>query len=232
MSAAPPPAIRSAVHRRAPTTTASASTAGSSATCPTPASTSSRAGRAPASCALDGKRAAPGDRIEAGQVIRVPPAEAPAAADAGRHGRSAATLSADEIAFVNEMVIHRDAAAIVVNKPPGLATQGGTKTNVHLDGLLDGLADEDGDAAQARPPARQGHVGRPAGRPHAARRRLLLEELFRPHRAQGLLGAGRRRARGRGRPDRPAARQAARHRRREDACRRGGGPGRRAPATG
>ncbi|MFN3389197.1 MAG: RNA pseudouridine synthase, partial [Allosphingosinicella sp.] len=26
---------------------------------------------------IDGKRAAPGDRIEAGQVIRVPPAEAP-----------------------------------------------------------------------------------------------------------------------------------------------------------
>ncbi|MGP1283345.1 MAG: RluA family pseudouridine synthase, partial [Parasphingopyxis sp.] len=26
---------------------------------------------------LDGKRAAPGDRIETGQVIRVPPAEAP-----------------------------------------------------------------------------------------------------------------------------------------------------------
>jgi 23S rRNA pseudouridine955/2504/2580 synthase len=41
------------------------------------------------------------------------------------------------------MVIHRDAAAIVVDKPPGLATQGGTKTNAHLDRLLDGLADED-----------------------------------------------------------------------------------------
>jgi 23S rRNA pseudouridine955/2504/2580 synthase len=46
---------------------------------------------------------------------------------------------------VREMVIHRDPAAIVVNKPPGLATQGGTKTTVHLDGLLEGLM-EDGDA--------------------------------------------------------------------------------------
>jgi 23S rRNA pseudouridine955/2504/2580 synthase len=53
-------------------------------------------------------------------------------------------LSEDETAFVNEMVIHRDAQAIVVNKPPGLATQGGTKTVVHLDGLLDGLADDAG----------------------------------------------------------------------------------------
>jgi 23S rRNA pseudouridine955/2504/2580 synthase len=92
---------------------------------------------------VDGKRAAPGDRIEAGQVIRVPPAEPPAAAKPARPAR--AELSADEIDYVNEMMIHRDAAAIVVNKPPGLATQGGTKTKVHLDGLLDGLADERGD---------------------------------------------------------------------------------------
>jgi 23S rRNA pseudouridine955/2504/2580 synthase len=90
---------------------------------------------------VDGKRAAPGDRIEAGQVIRVPPAEPPAS-PAPKRERLA--LSPDEIAFVNEMVIHRDPAAIVVNKPPGLATQGGTKTLVHLDALLDGLAGEGG----------------------------------------------------------------------------------------
>ncbi len=55
---------------------------------------------------------------------------------------SAPTLSADEIEFVRSLVIHEDKAAIVVNKPPGLATQGGTKTKDHLDRLLDGLADE------------------------------------------------------------------------------------------
>ncbi|HEV2748110.1 MAG TPA: RluA family pseudouridine synthase [Allosphingosinicella sp.] len=91
---------------------------------------------------VDGKRAAPGDRIEAGQVIRVPPAE-PTIAPRPRVERRA--LSGDEIAYVNEMVIHRDGAAIVVNKPPGLATQGGTRTSTHLDGLLDGLADERGE---------------------------------------------------------------------------------------
>jgi 23S rRNA pseudouridine955/2504/2580 synthase len=90
---------------------------------------------------IDGKRATPGDRIEAGQVIRVPPAEPPAEPRIKPERR---TISEDEIAFVNEMVIHRDLAAIVVNKPAGLATQGGTKTEVHLDGLLDGLADEGG----------------------------------------------------------------------------------------
>jgi 23S rRNA pseudouridine955/2504/2580 synthase len=35
------------------------------------------------------------------------------------------------------MVITQDRAAIVLNKPPGLATQGGTKTHEHVDGLLD-----------------------------------------------------------------------------------------------
>jgi 23S rRNA pseudouridine955/2504/2580 synthase len=90
---------------------------------------------------VDGKRAAPGDRVEAGQTIRVPPAEPPADP---KPKVVRPRLSEDEIAFVNEIVIHRDPQAIVVNKPPGLATQGGTKTRTHLDGLLDGLADESG----------------------------------------------------------------------------------------
>ncbi|WP_157216723.1 RluA family pseudouridine synthase [Flavisphingomonas formosensis] len=95
---------------------------------------------------VDGKRATPGDRIEAGQQIRVPPAEAPAPATA-RPKRERPPLSADEIDFAQSMVIHRDKAALVVNKPPGLATQGGTKTEKHLDGLLDALQFE----AEGRP---------------------------------------------------------------------------------
>ena len=95
---------------------------------------------------LDGKRASPGDRVEAGQIIRVPPAE-PAAATKPK-GPERKRLSEDEVAYVNEMVIHRDPTAIVVNKPPGLATQGGTKTTVHLDGLLDGLIE--GEAARPK----------------------------------------------------------------------------------
>jgi len=91
---------------------------------------------------VDGKRAAPGDRIEAGQTIRVPPAE-PAAPGSPKKAERR-ELSADEEAFVHEMVIHEDAQAYVLNKPPGLATQGGTKTVQHLDGLLDGLGDERG----------------------------------------------------------------------------------------
>ena len=93
---------------------------------------------------LDGKRATPGDRILAGQSIRVPPQnEEPAEAPATKKkAPERPKLSAEEIEFVRSLVIYEDAAAIVVNKPPGLATQGGTTTNEHLDRLLDGLVEE------------------------------------------------------------------------------------------
>lgn len=91
---------------------------------------------------IDGKRATPGDRIEAGQQIRVPPAETLAKAVEARPPRpkrERPSLSEDETAFAQSLVIHKDAAALVLNKPPGLATQGGTKTEDHVDRLLDAL---------------------------------------------------------------------------------------------
>ena len=94
---------------------------------------------------VDGARVGPGDRVQAGQVLRVPPAE-PVRADT-RPQRQRAPLTEDEAAFAREMVIHKDAQALVLNKPPGLATQGGTKTTAHVDGLLDALHYE----AEGRP---------------------------------------------------------------------------------
>src|SRR5258705_5152206 len=92
---------------------------------------------------LDGKKAIPGDRIEAAQQISFPAAadgqQRPARAQPRR-----SSLTDEEIEFVREMVIFEDPHAFVLNKPPGLATQGGTKTTKHLDRLLDGLADEGG----------------------------------------------------------------------------------------
>ncbi|HWK36453.1 RluA family pseudouridine synthase [Sphingomonas sp.] len=95
---------------------------------------------------VDGARATPGDRLAAGQVLRVPPAE-PAKATAPRPKRDRPPLSEEETAYAQAMVIHRDPQAIVINKPPGLATQGGTKTDSHVDGLLDALQFE----AEGRP---------------------------------------------------------------------------------
>jgi 23S rRNA pseudouridine955/2504/2580 synthase len=92
---------------------------------------------------LAGKRAVPGDRVEAGQEIRVPPAEATPSRPARAQPRRD-PLTEDEEQFVRDMVIDETPDAFVLNKPPGLATQGGTKTHQHLDRLLDGLAGEGG----------------------------------------------------------------------------------------
>jgi 23S rRNA pseudouridine955/2504/2580 synthase len=91
---------------------------------------------------LNGKKATPGDRIEVGQEIRVPPLDA-APTRTARPTRKREVLTEDEEQFVRDMVIHQDDHAFVLNKPPGLATQGGTKTTQHLDRLLDGLGDEE-----------------------------------------------------------------------------------------
>ncbi|MCT2559006.1 RluA family pseudouridine synthase [Tsuneonella sp. YG55] len=92
---------------------------------------------------VDGKRARPEDRLATGQVLRVPPGgDQPQAGKGARPAPKRRALSADEIAAARAMVIEETPAAIVLNKPPGLATQGGTKTTQHVDGLLDAFVDE------------------------------------------------------------------------------------------
>ena len=88
---------------------------------------------------VDGKRATPGDRVEAGQSIRVPPAEARDEEEL-RPKRPVIEISDDEADYVRSMVIERGRDWFMLNKPPGLATQGGTKTSQHLDRLLGGLS--------------------------------------------------------------------------------------------
>ena len=91
---------------------------------------------------IDGARATPGDRVAEGQTIRIPPIPAPTPASAARPKVVRRVLSDEEMEFAQSLVIHRDEQAIVINKPPGLATQGGTGTRDHVDALLDGLAFE------------------------------------------------------------------------------------------
>ncbi|WP_157073767.1 RluA family pseudouridine synthase [Sphingomonas soli] len=87
---------------------------------------------------VDGARATPGDRVAAGQTIRVPPADAPKPG-VSKPKIVRRKLSEDELDFAESMVIYKDEQAFVLNKPPGLATQGGTKTTEHVDGLLGAL---------------------------------------------------------------------------------------------
>lgn len=89
---------------------------------------------------LDGKRVKPEDRLNAGQVLRVPPGGEQRADKAAKPRRE---LSPDEVAEAQAMVIKQTKSAIVFNKPPGLATQGGSKTHRHVDGLLDAFVEGD-----------------------------------------------------------------------------------------
>lgn len=88
---------------------------------------------------LDGHRADVSDRIAAGQTLVAPLAPEPLAP---RPRRSRTPLDEASVALARSLVIHRDASTLVLDKPPGLATQGGTKTSEHVDGLLDALQDE------------------------------------------------------------------------------------------
>jgi 23S rRNA pseudouridine955/2504/2580 synthase len=98
---------------------------------------------------LDGKRAAVEDRIATGQVLRVPPAGT--ALPERKTAAPRRELSAEQVALAEAMVLTQDRAAIVLNKPPGLATQGGTGTREHVDGLLDAFA-EGGQAGEKSAP--------------------------------------------------------------------------------
>jgi len=89
---------------------------------------------------VNGKRAQPKDRLEAGQAVRIPPLRLdqppPRAAD---QGADAATR-----AFLKSITLYEDADVLVLDKPMGLAVQGGSGTKRHVDGMLEVLRDAKG----------------------------------------------------------------------------------------
>jgi 23S rRNA pseudouridine955/2504/2580 synthase len=79
---------------------------------------------------VDGGRAKPDTRLVAGSQVRVPPL--PDAPPAGEKPR----LEARDAAFARSLVLYEDEEVLALNKPSGLAVQGGTKTSHHVDRLL------------------------------------------------------------------------------------------------
>ncbi|MGE0036790.1 MAG: RluA family pseudouridine synthase [Xanthobacteraceae bacterium] len=88
---------------------------------------------------VDGKRAQPKDRLQAGQAIRIPPLNL----DAPKPGPNA-TETQKNRAFIKSITLYEDDDVLVLNKPMGLAVQGGSGTTRHLDGMLDALRDAQG----------------------------------------------------------------------------------------
>ena len=87
---------------------------------------------------VDGKRTKANFRLAAGMEIRLPPLGKDETSESNPVNRDIIIKPAD-ITFMREMVIYQDDSVIVLNKLPGLAVQGGTKTLRHIDGLLNCL---------------------------------------------------------------------------------------------
>jgi len=87
---------------------------------------------------VNGKRAQPKDRLQAGQAVRIPPLRLEA-----KPVRSDSEAEKTR-AFLKSITLHEDADVMVLNKPMGLAVQGGSGTVRHVDGMLDAMRDAGG----------------------------------------------------------------------------------------
>jgi 23S rRNA pseudouridine955/2504/2580 synthase len=87
---------------------------------------------------VDSGRVKTSTRLEAGQVVRVPPVgDAP--------DKPAATVDSKDAAFLRSLILDEDDDLYVFNKPHGLAAQGGSGQKRHLDGMLKSLPDKRGE---------------------------------------------------------------------------------------
>src|ERR1700744_1185448 len=90
---------------------------------------------------LDGKRAKAADRVALGQEVRVPPQVVNASVEEEEKSRPEPKRDTGGLSL-QDMILYMDKSVIVLNKPSGLATQGGSGIARHVDGMLDQLAFE------------------------------------------------------------------------------------------
>ena len=90
---------------------------------------------------VDGKRAEASTRLQPGQAVRVPPIPVSSAARPVRDERP--PLDERLVREIKGMVLYQDQQVIVLNKPAGLAVQGGPGITKHVDMMLDGLREGD-----------------------------------------------------------------------------------------
>ena len=82
---------------------------------------------------VDGKKAKTSDRIQTGQIISCPEVMLETKAKPKR------PVSDTDSLEMQKMVLYKDANIIIINKPQGLAVQGGTKVGKNIDDMLDAL---------------------------------------------------------------------------------------------
>jgi 23S rRNA pseudouridine955/2504/2580 synthase len=84
---------------------------------------------------VNGKRTQPKNRLEAGQAVRIPPLRL----DQPRPRAPGSEADDKTRAFLKSITLYEDADVMVLDKPMGLAVQGGSGTVRHLDGMLEVL---------------------------------------------------------------------------------------------
>ena len=82
---------------------------------------------------VDGGRVKASHRVASGQTVRIPPIDETQMAPPAVKEK---ILSDRDKDFVRGLVLYEDDGLLVLNKPFGLAVQGGTNTKRHIDGLL------------------------------------------------------------------------------------------------
>jgi len=94
---------------------------------------------------VDGSRVKAGERLKPGQAIRIPPLGEAVAPRSGPRPKQRPKVSDHDAKELRARVLFEDKEIIVIDKPAGLAVQGGSKTTRHVDGMLDALADKKGE---------------------------------------------------------------------------------------
>jgi 23S rRNA pseudouridine955/2504/2580 synthase len=80
---------------------------------------------------INGKRAKADSRLAKDDELRLPPS-----LEHGNHDRPKIMFDQRDRDQIEDMVLFEDADILILNKPNGLAVQGGTKTKIHIDGML------------------------------------------------------------------------------------------------
>ena len=93
---------------------------------------------------IDSKRAQANDRLTPGSEIRVPAVVRQPQETGAPDCRPPPGVSKGDRDAIEKMIIFEDEHVLVLNKPFGLAVQGGTGTKKHIDGMLEGMADRFG----------------------------------------------------------------------------------------
>jgi 23S rRNA pseudouridine955/2504/2580 synthase len=89
---------------------------------------------------VDGKRVETKDRLAAGQAVRIPPLRLDQPKPSVRQPKA----DEETRGFLKSITLYEDADMMVLDKPMGLAVQGGSGTTRHVDKMLEALADRDG----------------------------------------------------------------------------------------